>query len=137
MNKTYRWEIPKTFCEDESSKTNYSAWIRTFSEQLCYVFAKGLREKLGFTDDNYNFSQDDLEYAIEFDESETVFVVNFGFEREEAGTLIFEVFINAIKLKKILFFYRRSEPPKEVFEKFHDVVMTIAKENNILLIEEA
>ena len=114
----------------------FFSWISDFSSQLCYVFAKGLREKMGFTYDDYDFWEDDLDYAIEFNVKEAVFVVNFRFEKEDPETVIFEVFINAVKLRKFLFFYRRLEPPKEVFERFHDVVMAIAKENNILSIEK-
>lgn len=136
MNRTYKWKIPKSFLDDEEHELEYLSWISDFASQLCYVFAQGLREKLGFTYDDYGFSQDDFNYAIEFKRGETVFVVDFGFEKEEAETFIFDVFINVINLKKIIFIYRRIEPAKEIFEEFHKAVMEIAMENNILSSEK-
>src|SRR5215204_5780836 len=136
MNKTYKWKVPKSFYKGKCSEAQFLTWISDFSEDLCSVISGGLRKKTGFSYDNYDTSRDDFDYAISFDEEEAFFVVNFTYEKVEIETLIFDVFISAQRLKKFLLFYRRSEPEREVFDKFHDAVIEIAKENNIEVFEE-
>ena len=136
MNKTYKWKIPKNFYVDEEIDINYHDWLEVFSGELYSVVIEGLREKLKFSYHNYGFSQDDCDYTISFDEKEAFFVVNFLYKKKEAESIIFEVFISALKLKKIFIFYRKSEPSQMVFEKFHDAVIEIAKEHNIVVFDE-
>lgn len=131
MNKTCIWKVPKSSYVDEDSENNFLNWFIVFSDELCSLVVEGLRKKLNFSYDNYSFLRDDPEYAISFDEKEAYFLVNPIYEKVEEKAIVFEVSISALKLKKFLFFYRKFEPEKEIFDKFDKAVMEIAEENNI------
>ena len=136
MNKTYKWKVPKSFYVDEDTEINYWDWLDGFSGELYSAVIEGLREKLGFSYNNYYVWEDDREHSIRFEEKEADFGVYFLYKKEETEALIFKISISALIYKKVLFFYRRSEPEREVFDKFHDAVIEIAKENNIAVFEE-
>lgn len=136
MNKTYKWKVPKSFYIDEDSEVNYWRWQNVFADELYSAVIEGLREKLGFSYNNYYFWEDDSEHSIGFEEREADFGVYFLYEKEEAETMVFKIVISALIYKKFLFFYRKSEPDREVFDRFHNAVIEIAKENNIAVFEE-
>lgn len=130
MNKTYKWKVPKSFYVEEPD------WLDGWSEEIYSAVVEGLHENLGFSYNNYYFWRDNSEHSVRFEEKEACFGVYFLRQKEEAEAVIFKIIISALIYKKFLFFDRKLEPDKNVFDRFHDAVIEIAKENNIEVFEE-